>query len=94
MLYNSFLLLIYFIYSSVCKYQSQSPNLSLLGHDTVSVEQDMGRDAKRLRAWRVPPALGCEVAHHATTPGCPRPPVTCLGGQQGRAREGWMLGWW
>ena len=50
------------------------------GHVVVSVKRDLGRRAKRLWAWRVPPDLSCEVTHESANPGSPRTPVTCLGG--------------
>ena len=67
--------------------------LSLQGHVLVSVKRDLGWRAKRLRAWRVPPDLSCEVTHVSANPGSPRPPVACLGRRQGRAGDGWLPGW-
>ena len=66
---------------------------SLRGHVLVSIEWDLGRSLKRLRVWRFPQELGCKVAQDSATSVSPRPPVACLGRQQGRAGEGWPPAW-
>ena len=67
--------------------------LSLWSHVFGSDKQDLGRFAKRLRAWLFLPKLSCEVAQDTTIPWTPRPAVACLSGRQGRAAEGWSPDW-
>ena len=66
---------------------------SLRGHVLVSIERDLGRSLKRLRVWRFPQELDCNVAQASATSGSPRPPFACLGRQQGHAGEGWPPAW-
>ena len=66
---------------------------SLRGHVLVSIQRDLGRSLKRLRVWRFPQELGCKVAQESATSVSPRPPVACLGRQQGLAGEGWPPAW-